>query len=66
MTRFDFLKSMGFTGAALTSCVHEEDTVVEALTLSAAQNGTVTTPQSSTVTGPTLGTAELNAIKTEC
>ncbi|GAB4025385.1 hypothetical protein GCM10028809_06110 [Spirosoma gilvum] len=46
---------MGFTGSALmallTSCVHEEDTVVNALTLS----GT-TTPTTSTTTGTSSGT----------
>lgn len=59
MTRYDFLKSLGFTGAALmaalTSCVREEDTVVDALTLSATQSGTVTSPVSGTTT-PTSGT----------
>ncbi len=54
MTRYDFLKSMGFTGAALmaalTACVHEEDTVVEALTLSATQSGTAVAPVASTTT----------------
>ncbi|GAB3011402.1 Rieske 2Fe-2S domain-containing protein [Spirosoma pulveris] len=54
MTRYDFLKSMGFTGAALmaalTSCVHEEDTVVNALTLPGTQSTTVTPPTSTTTT----------------
>ncbi|MDB5242676.1 MAG: (2Fe-2S)-binding protein [Spirosoma sp.] len=54
MTRFEFLKSLGFTGAALmtamTSCVHEGDTVVDALTLSAPQSSTVTAPISNTTT----------------
>ena len=53
MTRYDFLKSMGFTGAALmaalTACVRPEDTVVDALTLA----GTSTAPASSTVTSGT-------------
>ncbi|GAB3997185.1 hypothetical protein GCM10028807_41720 [Spirosoma daeguense] len=60
MTRYDFLKSMGFTGAALmaalTSCIHKEDTVVNALTLSGTQNGTTTTPTDGTTTAPTSGT----------
>ncbi|NEU70059.1 Rieske (2Fe-2S) protein [Spirosoma agri] len=55
MTRYEFLKSMGFTGAALmaalTSCVRPEDTVVDALTIP----GT-TTPVAST-TSPTTSTA---------
>ncbi|WP_026262237.1 Rieske 2Fe-2S domain-containing protein [Spirosoma panaciterrae] len=56
MTRLEFLKSMGFTGSALmallTSCVHEEDTVVNALSLS----GTTTTTPSTTTTGATSST----------
>ncbi|GAB3739133.1 Rieske (2Fe-2S) protein [Spirosoma lituiforme] len=56
MTRYEFLKSMGFTGAALmaalTSCVRPEDTVVDALTIP----GT-TAPVSSTTTSPTTTTA---------
>lgn len=56
MTRLEFLKSMGFTGSALmallTSCVHEEDTVVNALSLS----GTTTTAPSTTTTGATSST----------
>ncbi len=57
MTRYDFLKSMGFTGAALmaalTSCVRDEDTVVNALTLSGAQSSTVTAPTTTTTTSGT-------------
>ena len=54
MTRFDFLKSLGFTGAALmaalTGCIHEGDTVVDALVLPGPQSST---PGSSTaVTAP--------------
>lgn len=53
MSRFEFLKSMGFTGAALmaamTSCIREEDTVVDALTLA----GTTTTPTTTTPTSTT-------------
>ncbi|MFD2934798.1 Rieske 2Fe-2S domain-containing protein [Spirosoma flavum] len=60
MTRYDFLKSMGFTGAALmaalTSCVRPEDTVVNALTLAGIQSGTVTSPTTSTITLPVSGT----------
>ena len=61
MTRYDFLKSLGFTGAALmaamTSCVHEADTVVSALTLPGPQSGTATTPVSATSTTPVSGTS---------
>lgn len=60
MTRYDFLKSMGFTGAALmaalTSCVRDEDTVVNALTIPGTQSTTVTTPPTSTTTSPASGT----------
>ncbi|AUD02779.1 Rieske 2Fe-2S domain-containing protein [Spirosoma pollinicola] len=60
MTRFEFLKSMGFTGAALmaalTSCVREEDTVVNALTLAGTQSTTVTTPTTTTTTSGTTTT----------
>jgi nitrite reductase/ring-hydroxylating ferredoxin subunit len=60
MTRYDFLKSMGFTGAslmaALTSCVRDEDTVVNALTIPGTQSTTVTTPATSTATSPASGT----------
>jgi nitrite reductase/ring-hydroxylating ferredoxin subunit len=55
MTRYDFLKSMGFTGAALmaalTSCVHEGDSVVNALTLT--PTGTVTPPVTTTTSSGT-------------
>jgi len=58
MTRFDFLKSLGFTGAALlaalTGCVHEGDTVVDALVLPGPQSST--TPGSSTTTTPVSAT----------
>lgn len=64
MNRFDFLKSLGLTGAALmaamTSCIHEEDTVVNALTIPGSQStapttstvasGTTTSPASNTTT----------------
>lgn len=52
MTRYEFLKSMGFSGAALmaalTSCVRDEDTVVNALTLPGTQSTTVTSPTTTT------------------
>lgn len=50
--------------AALTSCVREEDTVVNALTLSATQSGTVTSPTSGTTTTPTSGTSTTPASTT--
>ncbi|WP_460960481.1 Rieske 2Fe-2S domain-containing protein [Spirosoma litoris] len=59
MNRYDFLKSMGFTGAALmaalTSCIHEEDTVVNALSLpgTTTPTSTTTSPIASTVTSST-------------
>ena len=66
MTRYDFLKSMGFTGAALmialTGCVREEDTIVEALTL--APNGTSITPPTSTTTQPGSTTTPVSATTT--
>lgn len=50
---------MGFTGAALmaalTSCVHDDDSVVDALVLSPTTSATVTTPGTATTTTP--GTA---------
>jgi nitrite reductase/ring-hydroxylating ferredoxin subunit len=61
MTRYHFLKSLGFTGAALmaamTSCIREEDTVIdEALTLPGTQATTPTTSGSGTSTTPGTGT----------
>lgn len=48
MTRIEFLKSIGFRGPALmamlTSCVREEDTFIDAVTIP----GTSTTPTSTT------------------
>ncbi|GAB3787058.1 hypothetical protein GCM10028818_51370 [Spirosoma horti] len=68
MTRYDFLKSMGFTGAALmaalTSCVRDEDTVVNALTIPGTQSTTVTTPSTTTSTSPASGTATTPASTT--
>lgn len=75
MNRYEFLKSMGLTGAALmaalTSCVHDDDSVVNALTISPVQSGTTTTPATSTTaTTPTTSTTtatgngtDLSAIK---
>lgn len=48
--------------AALTSCVHEEDTVVDALTLSA--NGTATAPGTSTVAAPPSSTSTASGTTT--
>lgn len=76
MNRLDFLKTMGFRGPALmallTSCVNQQDTVIEALSL---QNQTETpsvgtTPDTSGTATPTpsAGTLKLNsasAISTE-
>jgi Rieske Fe-S protein len=51
MTRYEFLKSMGFKGGALmavlASCVKEEDTFVSALTVSA--NAANVTPPANTL-----------------
>lgn len=48
---------MGFTGAALmaalTSCVHEEDSVVDALTISPQQSSPTTPPASTTAPAST-------------
>ncbi len=74
MNRFDFLKSLGFTGAALmaamTSCIREEDTVVDALTIPGPQStapitstgtsGTATSPGSTT--GTTSAGVDLSTI----
>lgn len=59
MTRYEFLKSAGFSGAALmallTSCVREDDKYVNALTVlpDGSTTGTTTT---GTTTGTTSGT----------
>ncbi|MFN3381074.1 MAG: Rieske (2Fe-2S) protein [Runella zeae] len=62
MNRYEFLKSMGFRGGALmallTSCIREEDTYVEALTISPSSS---TTPVETTP--PTTGTTDLSTIK---
>lgn len=61
MTRYEFLKNMGFRGAALmallTSCINEEDTYVDALTLSASQ-----TSGGSTTTPPTTSSIPANGV----
>ncbi|MFN8355987.1 MAG: Rieske 2Fe-2S domain-containing protein [Spirosomataceae bacterium] len=52
MTRYEFLKQMGFRGAALmaamSACVKEEDTYVPALTLDPNKPTTPTTPTTPT------------------
>ena len=61
-SRYQFLKSMGFKGAALmalmTSCIREEDTYVEALSVnpnasSGAGTGTGSNPSPGSTTGST-------------
>lgn len=53
LSRYEFLKSLGFRGAALmavlTSCVKEEDKYINAATIDA--NGNIVTPSTSTGTG---------------
>ncbi|WP_435356021.1 (2Fe-2S)-binding protein [Emticicia sp. SJ17W-69] len=63
MTRYEFLKSAGFSGGALmallTSCVRESDKYVDALTVApeATATGTATTGTTTTVTtGTATGT----------
>lgn len=64
MTRYEFLKSMGFKGGALmalmTSCIREEDMYINALTEKAAST-TVTPPV--TTTPGTGTTTDLSTIK---
>jgi len=59
MTRYEFLKSAGFSGAALmallTSCVREDDKYVNALTV-APYGSTTGTTTSGITTGTTTGT----------
>jgi nitrite reductase/ring-hydroxylating ferredoxin subunit len=62
MTRYEFLKSLGFTGAslmaALTSCVREEDTVIDAPRISTtASTTTPTVPVT-----PISGTSDIDKI----
>ncbi len=57
MTRYEFLKSCGFTGGALfalLSCTREEDSYVEALTRN--PDGTFTNPDGTPVDGGSTGT----------
>lgn len=60
MNRYQFLKSMGFRGAALmavmTSCIREEDTYIDAL----VEKPTDTTPITVTTPGTTM---DLSTIK---
>ncbi|WP_310590621.1 Rieske 2Fe-2S domain-containing protein [Dyadobacter sp. 3J3] len=72
MTRLDFLKSAGFTGPALmallTSCVNNEDTVVDALSLQAEVLPTTpvsTTDSSGTTTASTVKLVSPTAITSE-
>lgn len=56
MTRYEFLKSCGFTGGALfalLSCTREEDSYVEALTRN--PDGTFTNPDGTPVDGGSTG-----------
>jgi nitrite reductase/ring-hydroxylating ferredoxin subunit len=67
MNRYTFLKNLGFRGAALmavmTSCVHPEDTTVDALTINTKgqtitqPGGTTVSTPASTTTAPTSTTA---------
>ncbi|MES2517229.1 MAG: Rieske 2Fe-2S domain-containing protein [Bacteroidota bacterium] len=58
MTRYEFLKSLGFTGAALmaalTSCVREEDTTVVAPRIDATGTTAATTPTTPTPATPVV------------
>ena len=65
-SRYQFLKSMGFKGAALmalmTSCIREEDTYVEALSVN-PNSSTGTSTGTGTGTGSTTGaTTDLSTI----
>jgi nitrite reductase/ring-hydroxylating ferredoxin subunit len=61
MTRYEFLKSMGFTGAALmgalTSCVNQEDTYVPVTRIDLNA-----TPVSTVPVTPVIPTSNLNSI----
>lgn len=67
-SRYQFLKSMGFKGAALmalmTSCIREEDTYVEALSVNPnSSTGTSTGTGTGSSTGSTTGaTTDLSTI----
>ncbi|WP_394995040.1 (2Fe-2S)-binding protein [Emticicia sp.] len=69
MTRYEFLKSMGFSGAALmallTSCVTEGDKYVDALTIAANGTTTGTTTTGNTTTGTTTTSNVTGIITTE-
>jgi nitrite reductase/ring-hydroxylating ferredoxin subunit len=68
MTRYEFLKSAGFSGAALmallTSCVREDDKYVNALTVAPDNTTTGTATGTTTVTAVSgiITTEELNKI----
>lgn len=69
MTRYEFLKSAGFSGAALmallTSCVREDDKYVNALTVSpdgTTGTATGTTTGTTTTVSGVITTEELNKI----
>ena len=68
-SRYQFLKSMGFKGAALmalmTSCIREEDTYVEALSVNPnASSGTGTGTGSNPSPGSTTGSTNDNDLTT--
>jgi nitrite reductase/ring-hydroxylating ferredoxin subunit len=64
MTRYEFLKSAGFSGGALmallTSCVRESDKYVDALTVAADGTTTGTTTTGTTTGTTTTGTTTSN------
>lgn len=66
MTRYEFLKSAGFSGAALmallTSCVREDDKYVNALTVAPDNTTTATTAGTVTAVSGIITTEELNKI----
>lgn len=66
MNRLEFLKNVGFRGPALmallTSCVSQEDTVIEALTLQKQNDAIAATPGSGT-TAPTTPGSMLGIVK---
>lgn len=65
MTRYEFLKSAGFTGAslmALLSCVKTDDSYVEALVQSPDGATTATGTTGTTTTGTTTGTGTTTSV----
>lgn len=66
MSRYEFLKSAGFSGAALmallTSCVREDDKYVNALTVAPDNTTTATTAGTVTAVSGIITTEELNKI----